>query len=195
MQSIIKAIAGAGFAALATLGIAQAAEITFVHEGSADGSIGGTPFFSFFTITAVGDTNNRESNANAFWINHDSAQIEIEGVGTFDFITLTRTFVNNSAETVGFSRAFGGSLDLFNGPEDDAFGAWDMTTSIGPISGGGQLVQWDLETVSTSGGVLVFDDAITDARFTATIVPVPAAAFLFAPALGGFMAWRRKQSA
>ncbi|HEY6120584.1 MAG TPA: hypothetical protein VIV66_11520, partial [Pyrinomonadaceae bacterium] len=47
--------------------------ITFTYQGTANGSIGGTPFSSAaFTITALGDTSNRQSIGTSFFIVHDS---------------------------------------------------------------------------------------------------------------------------
>ena len=92
------------------------------------------------------------------------------------FVTGTRTFVNQGSEIVGFSRAGTGGLDLYNGPLDALFGAWDMTTSIGPILGSSSLLQWLSGPVTTSGGVLAFDNAQTRGTFQAIVgrqVPEP----------------------
>lgn len=49
-----------------------------------------------------------------------------------------------------------------------------MLASIGPVTGTGNLLQWDFENLRTSGGVLFFDDnATVPMNFTATIVPEP----------------------
>jgi len=119
---------------LAMATTASADIITFIHEcnTSVTGTLDGEPFEATFTITASGDTDDRDTNGLDFWIDHTSASIEIDGVGTFDFVTPTRTFANNDFEVVGFSRAGANGTDLFNGPSHRDFGAWDMLSSIGP---------------------------------------------------------------
>jgi len=191
MKNTKQSVLIAGIVGLASA-LASAAPITFVHEGSGSGTLDGVAFSALFTITASGDTNNRIGFGSGWYIGHTASTINIDGVGSFDFVTSTRTFVNNGAQLVGFSRgdADGGS-DLFNGPVNDAFGGWDMTTSIGPISGGGDLLQWgSTPAVVTTGGVLFFDDFFTDARFTATVVPAPATLL----GLVGLAATRRRRS-
>lgn len=154
-----------------------AAPVTFTHRGFAGeitGSIDGVAFTTDeFVITATSDTAARMSFANGFFIDHLTAQIVIENVGSFDFITPTRTFVNNTGEIVGFSRAGATGADLFNGPTDNDFAAWDMLTSIGPIAGAGQLLQWTLSAVSTDGGQLIFDNRNVSAEFQAQLASAP----------------------
>lgn len=171
---------------------ALAVPIEFTHFGSGSGTIDGVGFTSTFTIIAVGNTDDRLSMfGDGYFIDHLSAVITIDGVGTYDFITPTRTFVNSSFQLVGFSRAGLFGADLFNGPADPFFASWDMTTSTGFISGAGSLLQWDFEDVMTSGGVLFFDDFSTDAAFVATVVPAPASIGLLA--LTGVAATRRRR--
>ena len=58
-------------------------------------------------LTSVGDTDARYGGAGIFFIDHVSTQISIDGVGTFDFVTPTRNFVNQNAPIAGWSRAPG----------------------------------------------------------------------------------------
>lgn len=171
---------------------ASADMVTFTHSGHGTGKIGAVDFIASFTITAIGDTGDRIAPfPDVFAIPHLSATIDIDGVGVFDFMEGTRTFVNSDVQAVGFSR-IGGS-DLFDGPFGVAvFSTWDMLSSIGPISGGGQLLQW-ADGVNTSGGVLDFDDAelTGGVTFTAVVVPAPSAAALLA--FGGIAATRRRR--
>ena len=177
------------FVALVALsGNAIAAPIVFVHTGQGSGTIDETPFSDAdFTITAMGATENRQVLGSAFFIEHDSASIEISGLGILNFVTGTLTFVNQSSPIVGFSRLSGS--DLYNGPTNAAFATWDMLSSIGPFNGTANLLQWTLSPVVTDAGVLVFTSGSSDATFEATVVPEPASMFpmmigIFALGLG-----------
>ena len=107
---------------------------------------------------------------------HLGRRSDIAGLGhASDFITGTRTFVNQGNSIVGFSRAGAGGLDLFNGPVNSAFETYDLLTSIGP-----NLRRWShcssgcSSPVLTNGGVLVFVDANSEvASFEAIAGSVP----------------------
>ncbi len=164
---------------LAGLGSISSAEpIMFTHTGTGSGNIAGVDFFDRdFTITALGDTDDRVDLGFGYAIEHTSASIDIDGVGSFTFLLSTRSFVNWNLNRVGFSRSeFGGlgGSDLYNGPSNGVFNMWDMTTSIGPIAGDDfELFQWD-SGVDTDGGLLdFFDESPISGTFTATIVPAP----------------------
>lgn len=77
---------------------AVANQITFIHTGVGSGSLGRTSFAATeFTITAIGDTANRQQvGSDVYFIDHDSAVIDISGVGVLTFVSPTRTFVNQS---------------------------------------------------------------------------------------------------
>ena len=178
----------------------DAAPITFFHEGSFDGgTLNGQAIGPHtFRITATGDTNNRTTFFEGYFIDHGSAHIDIFGLGTLSFIPPTRTFVNNVTQTVGFSGAGITGItraDLFNGPTNGAFAAWDMLSSIGPIGGAGEVLQWGLSPINTSGGILFLDNSFTDAEFKATVIPLPSGGLLLLTALsvGGIAVRRRKR--
>jgi len=149
----------------------------FVHEGEGSGTLDGVPFgdtsSATFVFTAEVNPADRRRTGSGWSIDHTTASITIDGVGTFQFVTGTRSYVSNSHESVGFSRALdpGPGWDLFQGPSDPAFQSWEMDTSIGPITGTGELLQWGpyWNSVHTTGGVLVFDDGMCSATFTAEI--------------------------
>lgn len=153
--------------------------LTFTHTGTGSGALGGAPFpQSDFVITAFADTVNRQSlpGGEGWSIDHLSASISIDGLGSLGILTPTRHFVANDLRLVGFSRAEGG--DLFNGPTHAEFGTWDMLGPIGLISGSGELFQWTFTPqINTTGGILIFNNGFSDATFTA--VPEPASLAIF----------------
>jgi hypothetical protein len=163
--------------------------ITFTDVTTASGTIGLTSFTSDpITISAVGDTSSIQSFTGGFSIDDSSASVTIGGVGTFLLTTGTRFFVTNSLELVGFSRAGINGSDLIDGPTNSEFSSWAMLTSIGPITGAGEIFEWTLSPVITSGGTLVLDDASPDVTFSAqvgSVTPEPSTFLLFGPALLG----------
>jgi hypothetical protein len=157
---------------------AMAAMIAFTHQGSGSGTLNGVPFNSSnFSILAEGDTDNRLSLSFdvGFSIDHTSASISIAGLGDFQFLTPTRTFVNNVSSSVGFSRGGVSGGDLFNGPTQGTLSNWNMLTSIGPLNGTGQLLQGGglFGSINTSAGILAFDNSGSPATFKAEVVPEP----------------------
>jgi hypothetical protein len=184
-------------AALIFSSSALAAPIIVTHTatGTISGSTNGNAFGASTVIfTGYGDTTSRDTiGPNVFDIDHTSATVEIVGVGTYNFITPTRTFVNN--QTVGFSRSSG--ADLLNGPSDALLGPWEMLTSVGPVSGSGNFLQWTLSDMDTDGGVLVFGGRPTSIEFQAVVggnVPAPAAMSLFGFGLFSLGVVRRRRA-
>ena len=154
-------------------GSSYASVITMIHTGVADGTLGTDIFTNAaFTITEVGDTGHRASFGTVFYIDAIFASISISGVGTVDFLTSTRTFVNGDTPTVGFSRGGLTGADLIEGPSNGQLHTWNMFSSIGPIAGDISPLQWTLSPVNTSGGVLVLKSSSNGDRvgtFTATV--------------------------
>jgi hypothetical protein len=169
--------------------------ITFTDITTASGTIGSTSFTNDpITISAVGDTSKTIECMNLFSLNNSSASITIDGLGTFLFTTGTRFFASNGTESVGFSRAGLSGLDLIDGPlGNSAFSSWSMLTSIGPITGSGEVTQWGAgwPPVVTTGGTLVLDDATPVITFSAKVdpadpaVPEPGTFLLLATGLLG----------
>lgn len=192
LLSVLKAVAALPVAMLlATALPASAATITYLQTGHGTGTLDGVAFDSDFAITAIADTANVSSCGVGCLTNDNlSATIYIGTVGMFNFVTPTRYFSNGT--TSGFSRAGVAGADLFN---MGSFPLWDMVSSVGPVMGTANLLQWTSGDVQTTGGVLIFDEATTPSSFTATVVsevPVPAAVWLFGSGLVGLAGVRRK---
>ncbi len=175
---------------LVVAGHAYAVPIVLKHSGNRSGSIGSTTFVNAdFTITAFADTDDRISSTNvSFTLIHDSASISIDGVGEFQFVSGTRTFVNNFFGIVGFSRPF--STDLFNGPSDPSFLTWDLLTPIGPITGDGEYFRWFSNVITEAGPVRFDEGAGSTSRFEA--VPEPNTALLLSLGLTGLASKGRR---
>ena len=186
-----KLLAQLAVVALAAVsGTAQAVPIQFVTSGAASGTLNGVAFSGGFQINSFGDTSSRQAIAGGvFSIDHTSSFVTIEGIGQVQILSGTRTFVSQvGTGIVGYSRGGASGLDLYNGPSSSLFSTWDMTTSIGPVSGTGQLLQWG-GGLNTDHGVLAFANGLSDCTFTA-IVPAPAAGLSL---LGGLMVATRRR--
>jgi hypothetical protein len=148
---------------------AVAAPITYQYTGVGSGTIGGLSFTNQpFVIHATGDTSNRMGSSSTFFsIINTTADITIGALGNFTFLTPTE-FFNNPSSQLGFAAA--SSLTLYGFQVNNAqFQAWDMLSSIGPISGTAFLGQWTISPINTSGGVLVFNPGSSAATFQATV--------------------------
>ena len=160
---------------------ASADVVIFTHSGlNASGTLDGNSFSNTnFTITSVGNTDNLTSSvANQLDILHDSASIELEGIGVFDFTTATRTIYIDNADTVGLNKPPTNGGDVYLSDSNAAFDGWDMLSSLGPVSGQHTLVGWDFIVVNTTGGRLVFNDETIAGSFQASVVPEPASSAL-----------------
>lgn len=188
----------AAILALSFAGIASATPIKFTYTGTGSGALAGTAFSdAAFTITSLGDTDDRQSFSGGFSIDHISATIDISGVGTFAFITATRTFINNSIGVLGLSRASPGIGDLYDGPYNGALlgTSWDMLSDLGPVAGPFNLIQWSTYAVDTSGGVLALADLLGPGTFTATLmtdVPEPTTLWLMLAGMCGIALMMRR---
>ncbi len=158
--------------AVAAIGL-SASTITLTYSGTASGSLGQTSFSdAAFTVTGVGDTANffvNPANSTVLDLALDSASIDIEGQGIFSFTGVMGAFVAHNAQLAGFAHADGGGSDLIHSAVDASLASWDLASSIGPITGSGDILQWGIAPASTSGGTLVLFNATTPITFQATV--------------------------
>jgi len=146
--------------------------ISFTDITTASGTIAATPFSdATITISGTANTASVTTFAGGFEIVDTFTSVSIGGLGTYDFTTAVGFFVNNTEDLVGFQRADDG--DLIDGPNNAAFGTWDLNTSIGPIAGTGSVLQWTTSAVDTTGGQLILDNASPSVSFAASVAPVP----------------------
>jgi hypothetical protein len=190
-RKIVGAIASV-FLAVASF-TANASAIQFIYTGTGSGSLGGETFSQVaFTLTQYSDTTALQScGGSCKFIDATSATVSIDGVGSYSFITGTRTFDNRGL--VGFSRAGIGGIDLYN--VFNVGTSYDMVSAIGPVFGNASLIQWGHQPVLTSAGTLNFDSTSTWGSFQAvTAVPEPETYAMMLAGLGlmGAVARRRK---
>lgn len=152
--------------------------VTFSFTGTGTGAVGGNSFTNaLFDISIMGDTNNSmpvPGFPNSTRVLSNSATVTING--TVSQIIPQLSVFSNTGGFVGL--ALPPSTDLILGPSDPAFAPWDLTTSIGPITGEASFSNWSSVTIGTSNGNLVFDDDDIETTFTAVVTPVPEPGFV-----------------
>jgi hypothetical protein len=147
---------------VAAIGL-SASTITFTYSGTASGTLGQASFSdAAFTVTGVGDTTNvfvNPGNSSVLGLHLDSASIDIAGQGIFSITSAMGAFVAHNAQFAGIAHGDGGGSDLIHTAVDASLGTWDLASSIGPITGPGNILQWGIAPVNTTGGTLFFSDA------------------------------------
>lgn len=149
----------------------------FLVQGNINESIW---FTGHVTFIAVADTSTREFfSPGGYTVRNLSTVFVLPGGASFDFLSGTRTFVNNVTGRAGLSRedeeGLNSGNDLFHTAASPVFSTWDLTSSLGPVQGTGRLLQWgpDYDAVYTTAGILRINDGTTTTRFTATVIPEP----------------------
>lgn len=160
----------------------SAANLRYTFTGHGSGSLDAFGFEnSAFAIVGEADPVNSAACGvdNCRYLDFASVAVHIEGVGDFAVLSTLRVF--NTVGNLGLSRGGPIGTDLYNVfqvPQD-----YDFSVALGPVFGLASLLQWNLENVETSGGVLVFENGDTDGSFKAEGVPLPASAWLLGSAL------------
>ena len=188
-------------AIISVLGVANAnaVPVTYTETAIITGSLGSTVFTDkLLTVTGTGDTTNVTTLFGVF-INPVTASFVIAGVGSGTFTNAIRVFDDKDTTpnfaVAGFTQVgLSGDDALVLATQTAAFFTYNLSTSIGPITGGARVPP---VAVFTSAGQLLFDEVPEASTFTAVVTPLPAALPLFATGLGalGLLGWRRKRKA
>lgn len=167
---------------------ALAAPITYMEQTIGTGTLDGTSFSGqLVTITLSGNTSNVTGGSGFFTNNVGIAIVSVAGLGS-DTLPGAYVFVNQgyAPPAVGFGSSSGSILDTLH----NAFGAYDLTTAIGPQTGDA-FYRPDLSYTTGSAGIFHLD-SVGNTTFTASAVPLPGALLLFGPGLVGIAAIRRR---
>jgi hypothetical protein len=184
---------GAVILGLVQVSAATASPVTYTFDGTGAVTLNSVSLGDTFSIVFTGDTSPIDSSGNPLF-RYDS----IVGTFTDGSVTesMTATLVANADPTQG------GRINFFNSTFDNGLGliasaliGYDLSTSIGPISG---TLNPTLGSGSfaTADGSLQFT-GLNSLSFTAAVTPIPAALPLFASGLGALalLGWRRKRTA
>lgn len=186
MGKLAQILRLAAIVAGVSAGATWASPIQFVYTGVGSGALNGVSFAaSNFTITEFADTSNRQNCTfqPCTFIDATSTTITISSLGTFHFLTPTRTIVAGGVVFFAHAGQFGPNLyDL--APDPPAVDNYMLDASIGPLIAFGLLNQWmALPLMNTTGGILIFDQTIgqsSPGSFRAILVPEPNPLALFA---------------
>ena len=176
-------------AVIAPLGLATlagplfSAPIVYSYVGIGSGQLGTQSFSGAeFAIVAQADTANiMPWMAGALQNTHSSATISIEGIGAFNILTASHTWIGQN-----FGGGLGGNLALnWVTIDEAAFSSvgYGLATSLGPVVDNSPQHVVQFFGVATSGGSLRFS-SIQSITFTATAqgdagaVPEPTTAAL-----------------
>jgi hypothetical protein len=173
---------------------ASAGPITFTETQNGIGSLGGTPFNNaLVTIVLTSNTSTITGGSGVFF-DIGPATVTVAGIGTATFTDTMEAVVNQTYSDAGISDETTNRSMMFD--TNAAFGTYDLSTAIGPLSGnasGNAGLGF-----STSMGLFVLTDSLNNpdhpATFTATTlgsVPEPGTLGLLAAGIALFLIRRR----
>jgi hypothetical protein len=177
---------------------AKASTITYTESATVTGFLGAHSFTdALLTLTGTGDTTTIANPTAGLFLNPlEIVLFSVAGVGSGLFQDAIDVISDQlTPATVRFEDFAAGSNIL--GTANAAFATYDLSTSIGPITGTGFF---GTGLFQTSAGVLFLISAGSSSTFTASTVsavPIPPALPLFATGLVGLLllGCRRKKKA
>jgi hypothetical protein len=155
---------------IVSIGPVLAAPITYTEQGTGTGSLDGIPFTdASILLTMTNDTANVTSGPPPLtFINTGTATVSVNGGPSEIFtnpVVVFSTAVAMEARVAGFGIGQGGTVSILN-TVNPVFATYNLTTSIGPISGFDGSRPF---TFPTSSGDFRIDNAEgRDTTFTAT---------------------------
>jgi hypothetical protein len=156
---------------LAGLRNLQATEVIYTLSSVGSGHLGTNSFFSArFTITSTADTSQiTHSSLGVFQVPDITATVFVSGIGTATFTIPTINVANQGLPAVGFSDPTQHLAILFaNG--NPAMASYDLSTSLGPITGYSSFNGF-ASFGTTAGGFLL--SSVSTVTFQAIVVPEP----------------------
>src|SRR6516225_262404 len=175
---------------------AMATALTYSVSDTASGFLGPTPFTdAMVTVSASGDSGNVMCGGGFCELDIlTSATVTIAGLGTANFTDVMFVFDNQPSQVAGIGDntcvgCRGSVLDTTNA----VFGAYDLQSPIGPISGP-VFFRPDLR-YGTDMGLLQFTSAGDTSTFTASgeAVPEPASLMLLGTGLVSVVGFARRR--
>ena len=154
---------------------ADARPIAFICEVSGDGVFGtlnGVPFSNSFTYVVRANTDNIAPIPeldDGHVVDNDSAEIAIDSLGTFELTEPTESRLVRHAFAINHTPPT--QLSLFLLLSSDLV-PWDMRSPLSIFSSL-STISSPIGGIPTSGGLLVFEGAGVDTKFTAIFIPEP----------------------
>ena len=175
---------------------ASAGPITYTEQFVGSGSLNGVSFTNAqVTITAPGDTSTVVNLGGGLFDNIvGTTTLNVSGFGPATFTDTIAVFDNHADSRAGFADTM--SVDIMN-TANAAFASYDLTTSIGPLSGS---PAFNPNTFfPTTLGNFNVNSVSGDSTFTAStgdVVPEPATLTLLLTGALGMVAygWRRRRT-